>query len=132
MASKHKCKYNNSTPSVRTFTYTHADLSNSEELAPTTQTNVFMHATHDSWGRTTQQTIHTSFNKPKEPAMDAIYGALVDDSESTTYGNEEFHAPLEDGNMSQAFVEHEVPKDDTTVSLLDDVHPYHSADEFRS
>ena len=132
MASKCKCNRNNSTPSVRTFTYTHADLSDSEELAPTTEINVFMCATHDSRGCTTQQTIHTPFDEPKEPALDAIYGALVDDFESTTYGNEEFHAPLEDNNMSQAFVKHEVPEDDTTVSLLDDVHPYHSADEFRS
>ena len=99
---------------MRTFTYTHADLSDSEEPAPTTQTNVFMCATHDSRGCTTQQTIHTPFDKPKEPALDAIYGALV----------EEFHAPLEDNNMSQAFIEHKVPEDDTTVSLLDDIHPY--------
>ena len=129
---KHKHKHNDSTPSVRTFTYTHADLSDSEEPAPMTQTNVFMRTTHNSQGCTTQQTIHTTFDEPKEPALDAIYGALVDSSESTTYGNEEFHAPLEDDNMSQAFIEHKVPKDDTTVSLLDDVHSYHSADEFRS
>ena len=117
---------------MRTFTYAHADLSDSEELALMTQTNVFMCATHNSRGCTTQQTIHTPFDEPKEPALDAIYRALVDNSESTTYGNKEFHAPLEDDNMSQAFIEHEVSEDDTIVSLLDDVHPYHSADEFRS
>lgn len=133
MASKRKHKHNDPTPSVRAFSYNHADLSDSEEPDQIMQTNIIMRATHDSRGRNTTQTIHTPFIEAEEPpVLDAIYAALTDDNESTTYGNEEFHAPLADEDTSPPIVEHQVPEDDTTVGLLNNFYSYPSADCFRS
>ena len=121
MASNRKRKRKDDpTLSVRSLSFNNADLSDTEDSAEIIQTNVIVRVAHNTRGRTTTQTLHTSFSDDEElPDLDAIYGALA--STTTSYGNEGGApaAPLDDDDISHPFFEHQLEsEDDTTVSLL--------------
>ena len=112
MMSKHKCK--DSPSSIHAVTYTHPELLESQESAQANQMNFISHASHDSQGQTTAQTIHTPFVEDVDfSRLNGIFGALDNDNNSQSldmYGGEEFSAPLED-DMSPGVVEHQVLED---------------------
>ena len=112
-----KCKHDHSSPgSIRAIDFSFYNLSDTE-VAPSTQTNDFIHATHDSHRHTATQTIHNPFVKPEDPlSLDAIYTALDNDNKP----HNELHndeAPLDD-NRSPSFEHHIIDEDCNTVSLL--------------
>lgn len=117
MAPKRKC--DDPTPSTRTPSYTHDDFSDSEEPVQATQTNIIIRAGHDSRGRPTIHTTHTSYENNKFPDLETIFGALDDNDkcQMNMYGGEEFVAPLED-NTSPSNPKHQVPEERNTVSPL--------------
>lgn len=111
--------------SVRAFSFTLDDFSDSEPPPDVSQTNIALRARHDTRGRTSTQTEHLLINADEEePNLDFIYSALHDndnDSQlSAPYGGEELVAPLED-DLPSSFAEpdaevHFLEEDTTTVS----------------
>ena len=96
---------------IRTLSFTHDELSDSEEPVQATQTNIIMHAGHDAWGHPSIHTMHTAYVDEELPDLTSIYGVLNDDDQSQMqiYVDEDFIMPLED-ESSPSFHEHQVPE----------------------
>lgn len=121
-----KRKRQNDSESVRAFDYTFDDLSDSETRHDLSQTNVMLRARHDDRGRSNTQTTHMSVNADEEPDLEALYAALIDDTESqlsTSYGGEDLVSPLEH-DLPSNIIEHQIPEDEnrSTVSYLCKYH----------
>lgn len=123
-----KCKHNEPTPSIRALYFSHDDLSDLDNTADITQTNIILRATHDTRGWPCTQTAHTTLESP--PNLSVIYGALDDENSSqysATYGGEDFVAPLED-EVTPNIVEHQIPEDEmerNTVSQYNNCNQHH-------
>ena len=96
---------------VQTLSFTHDELSDSEEPVQATQTNIIMRAGHDAWGRPSIHTTHTAYVDEELPDLTSIYGVLNDDDKSQMqiYGDKDFIMLLED-ELSPSFHKHQVPE----------------------
>ena len=121
-----KCKCEGPPAAVRSLTFTYDDDSEPLEI----QRIIILHAAADSHGHSSTQTTYTPLIENEEfPDLHGIFGALDDDNDSqinSTYGEEEFIAPLEDNPPLASLadtpppnvIEYEVPdvEDHNTVS----------------
>lgn len=116
-----KCKRDETTQAIRSFNFDHDNTSDPEDATPDLiQTNTLLRATHHTRGRPNTETSHSTLDDSEVlPPLESIYGALDDEGSSqfTTYGGEEFVAPLEDEVMPD-FVEHQVPEHEMQQSTV--------------